>query len=104
MRSRVPNESCDCKEATEIRDPNDLSLYKKGAEYQVCEGCLICSRVCPVIDSFIENKLENVHKFFAAKFKGNIGSQDGGVASGILEILLKLGKIDCAVVDTRNDK
>ena len=58
MRSRVPNESCDCKEATEIRDPNDLSLYKKGAEYQVYEGCLICSRVCPVIDSFIENKLE----------------------------------------------
>jgi coenzyme F420-reducing hydrogenase beta subunit len=45
-----------------------------------------------------------VHRFFAAKFKGNISSQDGGVAGGILEILLKLGKIDCAVVDTRNDK
>jgi coenzyme F420-reducing hydrogenase beta subunit len=52
-------------------------LYKKGAGYQVCEGCLICSRVCPVADCSIENELENVHKFFAAKFKDNICSQDG---------------------------
>jgi coenzyme F420-reducing hydrogenase beta subunit len=91
------------KKAAEIRDPNDLSLYKKGAGYQVCEGCLICSRVCPVVDGFIENELENVHKFFAAKFNGNIGSQDGGVASGIIEIPHKQGKIDCAVGVPRND-
>jgi len=44
-----------------------------------------------------------VHKFFAAKFKGNIGSQDGGISSGILEILL-LGNIDCTVGVTRNNK
>jgi coenzyme F420-reducing hydrogenase beta subunit len=79
-------------------------LYKKGAGYQVCEGCLICSRVCPVADCFIENELENVHKFFVAKFKGNICSQDGGIASSILEILLKIGKIDCTVRFTRNNK
>jgi coenzyme F420-reducing hydrogenase beta subunit len=67
------------KKVAEIRDPKYLSLYNKGAGGQVYEGCLICSRVCPVTDSFIESELENVHKFFVAKFKGNIDSQDGGV-------------------------
>lgn len=92
------------KKAAEIRDPNDLSLYEKGAGYQVCEGCLICSRICPVVDGFIENELANVSKFFAARSKDNVGSQDGGVASGILKALFKQGKIDCAVGITRNEK
>ena len=55
------------KKAAEIRDPKDLSLYEKGAGYLVCEGCLTCSRICPVVDGFIENELANVRKFFAAK-------------------------------------
>ena len=92
------------KKAAEIRDPNDLNLYEKGTGYQVCEGCLICSRICPVVDGFIENELANVSKFFAARSKDNVGSQDGGVASGILKALFKQGKIDCAVGITRNEK
>jgi F420H2 dehydrogenase subunit F len=91
------------KKAAEIRDPNDLSLYEKGAAYQVCEGCLICSRICPVIDGFIEDELANVRKFFGAKYKENIGSQDGGTATGILKTLFKLGEIDCAVGVTRDE-
>ena len=91
------------KKAVEIRDPNDLSLYEKGAGYQVCEGCLICSRIYPVVDGFIENELANVSKFFAARSKDNVGSQDEGVASGILKALFKQGKIDCAVGITRNE-
>lgn len=92
------------KKAAGIRDPNDLSLYEKGAGYQVCEGCLTCSRICPVVDGFIEDELANVRKFFGAKSKDNAGSQDGGVASGILKSLFKQGKIDCAVGITRNEK
>lgn len=91
------------KKAAEIRDPNDLSLYMKGAAYQVCEGCLTCSRICPVVDGFIENELANVRKFFGARYKENIGSQDGGVATGILKTLFKQGKIDCAIGVTRDE-
>jgi coenzyme F420-reducing hydrogenase beta subunit len=91
------------KKAAEIRDPNDLSLYEKGAAYQVCEGCLTCSRICPVVDGFIGDELSNVRKFFAARSKDNIGSQDGGVTSGILKALFNKGEIDCAVGITRNE-
>jgi coenzyme F420-reducing hydrogenase beta subunit len=91
------------KKAAEIRDPNNLGLYEKGAGYQVCEGCLTCSRICPVVDGFIGDELSNVRKFFGAKSKDNIGSQDGGVTSGILKALFKKGEIDCAVGITRNE-
>lgn len=91
------------KKAAEIRDPNDLSLYEKGAAYQVCEGCLTCSRICPIVDGFVENELANVRKFFGARYKENIGSQDGGVATGILKTLFKQGKIDCAIGITRDE-
>ncbi|KKH90399.1 F420H2 dehydrogenase, partial [Methanosarcina mazei] len=91
------------KKAAEIRDPNDMSLYKKGAAYQVCEGCLTCSRICPVMDGFIGDELSNVRKFFGARAKDNIGSQDGGVTSGILKGLFNRGEIDCAVGITRNE-
>lgn len=56
------------------------------------------------MDGFIENELANVSKFFAARSKDNVGSQDGGVASSILKALFKQGKIDCAVGITRNEK
>ena len=56
------------------------------------------------MDGFIEDELANVRKFFGAKSKDNAGSQDGGVASGILKSLFKQGKIDCAVGITRNEK
>lgn len=92
------------KKAAKIRDPNNLNLYQKGAGYQVCEGCLTCSRICPVVDGFIENELANVRKFFGTKYKENIGSQDGGVATGILKTLFKQGKIDCAVGIIRKKK
>lgn len=92
------------KKAAEIRDPNNPDLYEKGAAYQVCEGCLTCSRICPVVDGFIENELANVRKFFAARSKDSAGSQDGGVASGILKSLFNQGKIDCAVGIARNEK
>jgi coenzyme F420-reducing hydrogenase beta subunit len=92
------------KKAAEIRDPNDLNLYEKGAAYQVCEGCLTCSRICPLVDGFIENELTNVRKFFAAKSKDGAGSQDGGVTTGILKSLFKQGEIECAVGITRNEK
>ncbi len=92
------------KKAAEIRDPSDLNLYEKGAAYQVCEGCLTCSRICPLVDGFIENELTNVRKFFAAKSKDNAGSQDGGVATGILKSLFNQGEIDCAIGITRNEK
>lgn len=91
------------KKAAEIRSPNDLSLYEKGAAYQVCEGCLTCSRICPVVDGFIGDELSNVRKFFGARAKDNIGSQDGGVTSGILKALFNKGEIDCAVGITRNE-
>ena len=91
------------KKAAEIRDPNNLSLYEKGAAYQVCEGCLTCSRICPVMDGFIGDELSNVRKFFGARSKENIGSQDGGVTTGILKALFKRGEIDCAVGITRNE-
>ena len=92
------------KKAAEIRDPSDLNLYEKGAAYQVCEGCLTCSRICPLVDGFIENELTNVRKFFAAKSKDSAGSQDGGVATGILKSLFERGEIDCAIGITRDEK
>jgi F420H2 dehydrogenase subunit F len=90
------------KKAAEIRDPDDLSLYEKGAAYQVCEGCLICSRICPIVDGFVGNELANVRRFFGARYKENYGSQDGGTTTGILKTLFKKGKIDCAVGVTRD--
>lgn len=92
------------KKAAEIRDPNDLSLYEKGAAYQVCEGCFTCGRVCPVVDGFIEDELANVSSFFAAKAKDKAGSQDGGVSTAMLKALFRKGEIDCAVGITRNEK
>lgn len=55
------------------------------------------------MNGYVENELANVHKFFSVRYKENIGSQDGGVATGILKTLFKQGKIDCAVGVTRDE-
>ncbi|MDD3042159.1 MAG: F420H2 dehydrogenase subunit FpoF [Methanosarcinaceae archaeon] len=91
------------KKAAEIRDPNNPDLFEKGAAYQACEGCLTCSRVCPVVDGFREDELANVRKFFAAKDSASAGSQDGGVASAIIKTLFKKGEIDCAIGISKNE-
>lgn len=56
-----------------------------------------------MVNGFIANELANVRKFFGARYKENIGSQDGGVATGILKTLFNQDKIDCAVGVTRDE-
>ncbi len=85
-----------------IRDPDDLSLYKKGAAPNVCEGCFTCGRVCPVVDGYAEDEFANVKRFFAAK--SELPGQDGGMASAIVKSLFEKGEIDCAVGITMNEK
>jgi coenzyme F420-reducing hydrogenase beta subunit len=79
----------------EIRDPDNLELYVKGAAPGVCEGCLTCARICPVIDGFMEDEFANVRSFFGAK--SNIKGQDGGVTSTLAKALLENGEVDCIV-------
>ncbi|NPE30081.1 4Fe-4S binding protein [Methanococcoides sp. SA1] len=88
--------------AAEIRDPDNLELYTNGAAPNVCEGCLTCSRICPVVDGYFEDEFANVRSFLAAK--SNIAGQDGGVTSAIARSLLRQGEIDCVVGITRNEK
>ncbi|MGM0770184.1 MAG: F420H2 dehydrogenase subunit FpoF [Halobacteriota archaeon] len=88
--------------AAEIRDPDNLELYTHGAAPNVCEGCLTCSRICPVVDGYYEDEFANVRSFLAAK--SNIAGQDGGVTSAIARSLLKQGEIDCVVGITKNEK
>ncbi|WP_135606261.1 F420H2 dehydrogenase subunit FpoF [Methanococcoides sp. NM1] len=88
--------------AAEIRDPDNLELYSHGAAPNVCEGCLTCSRICPVVDGYLEDEFANVRSFLAAK--SNIAGQDGGVTSAIARSLLRQGEIDCVVGITMNEK
>ncbi|MHC1576081.1 MAG: F420H2 dehydrogenase subunit FpoF [Methanosarcinaceae archaeon] len=87
--------------AAEIRDPEDLTLYTHGAAPNVCEGCLTCSRVCPVIDGFMDDEFANVEQFFGAK--SSIKGQDGGVTTALVSALLAKGEIDCVVAIARDD-
>lgn len=86
----------------EVRDPNNLDLYKKGSALNVCEGCFTCGRICPVIDGYFEDEFANVKSFFGAK--STTTGQDGGMASHILRELLRQGEIDCVVGISRNDQ
>jgi len=70
----------------EVRDPDNLELYVKGAAPNVCEDCLTCARLCPVIDGYVEDEFANVEEFFAAK--SAIKGQDGGVTSILAKALL----------------
>lgn len=85
----------------QIRDPNDLTLYEKGAAPSVCEDCYACGNVCPVVHGYVEDELANVKQFFGAK--SSIQGQDGGATSAILKALLEQGEIDCVVGITRNE-
>ncbi|APH39111.1 F420H2 dehydrogenase subunit FpoF [Methanohalophilus halophilus] len=85
----------------EVRDPDNLELYTKGAAPNVCEGCYTCGRICPVVDGYVEDEFANVRSFFGAK--SNIEGQDGGVTTAIASKLLELGEVDCFVGITRND-
>lgn len=87
--------------SAEIRDPDNLNLYEKGAALNVCEGCFTCGRVCPVIDGYHEDELANVKSFFAAK--SAIAGQDGGLTSHILKELFRKNEIDCVVAISRNE-
>ncbi|QLC50897.1 Coenzyme F420 hydrogenase/dehydrogenase, beta subunit C-terminal domain [Methanolobus zinderi] len=86
----------------EVRDPDNLELYVKGAAPDVCEGCLTCGRLCPVIDGYVEDEFENVKEFFGAKSK--IEGQDGGVTSILAKTLLETGTVDCIVGIAKDDK
>lgn len=86
----------------EVRDPDNLELYEKGAAPNVCEGCFTCGRVCPVVDGYYWDEFANVKSFFGAKSK--IAGQDGGVTSHIIKELLRKGEIDCVVGISRNEK
>ncbi|AEH60049.1 coenzyme F420 hydrogenase/dehydrogenase beta subunit domain protein [Methanosalsum zhilinae DSM 4017] len=85
----------------EIRDPNDMTLYVKGAAPEVCEECYACSRVCPVVHGYLEDEFANVKRFFAAK--SDIPGQDGGVTSAILKSLFEKNEIDCVVGISRDE-
>ncbi len=85
----------------EIRDPDDLTLYVKGAAPEVCEKCYACGRVCPVVHGYLKDEFENVQNFFAAK--SAIPGQDGGVTSAILKSLLDKNEIDCVVGIVRDE-
>lgn len=86
----------------EVRDPDNLELYEKGAAPNVCEGCLTCGRLCPVIDGYVEDEFANVKEFFAAK--STIKGQDGGITSMLAKVLLETGTVDCIVGIARDDK
>ncbi len=86
----------------EVRDPDNLELYEKGAAPNVCEGCLTCGRLCPVIDGYVEDEFANVKELFAAK--STIKGQDGGITSMLAKVLLETGTVDCIVGITRDDK
>lgn len=86
----------------EVRDPDNLELYEKGAAPNVCEGCLTCGRLCPVIDGYVEDEFANVKEFFAAK--SIIKGQDGGITSMLAKVLLETGTVDCIVGIARDDK
>jgi coenzyme F420-reducing hydrogenase beta subunit len=86
----------------EVRDPDNLELYEKGAAPNVCEGCFTCGRLCPVIDGYVEDEFANVKEFFAAK--STIKGQDGGITSMLAKVLLETGTVDCIVGITRDDK
>lgn len=86
----------------EVRDPDNLELYEKGAAPNVCEGCFTCGRVCPVVDGYHEDEFFNVKSFFGAK--SSVAGQDGGVSSLIIKELLRKGEIDCVVGISRNEK
>lgn len=86
----------------EIRDPDNSDYYVKGAAPNVCEGCLTCARLCPVIDGYVEDEFANVKQFFAAK--STIKGQDGGMTSMLAKALLKSGTVDCIVGIVRDDQ
>jgi len=77
------------------RDPNNLTYYVHGAACEVCEDCLTCSRVCPVVDGFPTDEFDNVRSFRGGK--SELEGQDGAVVSAILKSLFEQGEIDCAV-------
>ncbi len=86
----------------EVRDPDNLDFYIKGAAPDVCEDCLTCGRLCPVIDGYVKDEFENLKEFFGAK--SNIPGQDGGVTSILAKTLLETGVVDCIVGITKDDK
>ena len=79
----------------EVRDPDNLEQYVKGAAPNVCEGCFTCGRLCPVIDGYVDDEFTDVKEFFAAK--SAIKGQDGGVTSTLAKALLESGEADCIV-------
>ncbi len=86
----------------EVRDPDNLEYYVKGAAPDVCEGCFTCGRLCPVIDGYVDDEFTDVKEFFAAK--SNIKGQDGGVTSLLAKALLESGEADCIVGIARDEK
>lgn len=86
----------------EVRDPDNLEQYVKGAAPNVCEGCFTCGRLCPVIDGYVDDEFSSVKEFFAAK--STIKGQDGGVTSLLAKALLESGEADCIVGIARDDK
>ncbi|MBP2031110.1 coenzyme F420-reducing hydrogenase beta subunit [Methanohalophilus levihalophilus] len=86
----------------EIRDPDNLELFEYGAAPNVCEGCLTCGRLCPVIDGYVEDEFANVRSFFGAK--SDVEGQDGGVTAAIVRSLFNKGEIDCVASISRNEK
>jgi len=86
----------------EVRDPDNLEYYVKGAAPDVCEGCFTCGRLCPVIDGYVDDEFADVKEFFAAK--STIKGQDGGVTSLLAKALLESGEVDCIVGIARDEK
>jgi coenzyme F420-reducing hydrogenase beta subunit len=86
----------------EVRDPDNLEQYVKGAAPNVCEGCFTCGRLCPVIDGYVDDEFSNVKEFFAAK--STIKGQDGGVTSLLAKALLESGEADCIIGIARDEK
>jgi coenzyme F420-reducing hydrogenase beta subunit len=68
----------------------------------VCQNCLACQRICPILDGFPgEDEFDNVIEQRVGK--SSLQGQDGAVVTGILKSLFEQGEIDAALSIARNE-